>query len=103
MDLATLNKQIEDLESQQRRLRLQLEPLYQERAEANAPFQVGDVAVSRSGRRARVARITPGYSPNSPTITGARLRRDGSDGRPITMLSIEHWQKEGGSDGHPAE
>ncbi len=94
MDLATLNQQIEELESQQRSIRLKLEPLYQERAEANTPFSIGDVLVDRTGRRARVVRISEGWSQGSPNILGLRLRKDGKEGRKMVLYSWDKWQKE---------
>ena len=92
-----LEIQIADLERQEADIRLKLKPLYQQRAEAQSPFQIDDVAVDRRGRRARVVKIAPGgWSRIWPLITGLRIRKDGTEGQEMCLYQLDGWQKQQG-------
>ncbi len=93
--MAELNERIATLEGQAREIKEELHPLYQQRAEANCPFKVGDLLVDEKGRRTRVSRITPGWAGldgRFPGMRGRFLRKDGSEGREGELYSWYGWK-----------
>ena len=82
------------LRTEEAELHLRLQGLEQLRAEVLCPFKVGDILTNQAGLRAIVKTISAGVF-HDYEMRGARLRKDGSEGRMMTLYNWDNWRGEG--------
>ncbi len=86
--------EIESLGKEFDRIGEELSEAKLKRARYLCPFEIGDILVGRSGKRASVTEIYSGYN-DDYNVKGAIIRKDGTSGRIARLYSWDDWTKEG--------